>query len=395
MSDNSFGATSQSPLFISSDQFSLYIHVPFCAQKCGYCDFYSKSTRAGTDQFLDAIEQEIDLYRNFHPELSSKTITTIFVGGGTPSILTSSEWKRLASKVTSTFQLAQNCEWTIEVNPESFSDAKAQAWLDSGVNRLSFGVQSLDDSILKKAGRIHSAKRVIDVLSNPVLTRFNRISCDTIYGLPGQKVADVVATLKLLLTFPIVTHISAYELTIAEDTPFADLPPVLFPDDEILADYEEAVLSLLTESGFTRYEVSNYAKPGHECLHNQIYWQMKPYLGIGPSAHSFDGSRRFGDVDSLETYCSTVENGALPWGFEEEISPEMYRNEYLFLALRTADGVSIDRYEQLFGESIFAGERSRTIAELQNQNIVIVEQGRLALTPTGLNLADGVALKLS
>ncbi len=395
MSNNFLEATNLSPLFFSHTSFSLYIHVPFCAHKCGYCDFYSKATRSGTERFLDAIELEIDLYLKNVPELATKTIKSIFVGGGTPSILTESEWSRLASKVTNSFTLESNCEWTIEVNPESFSESKARAWLSSGVNRLSFGVQSLNDEILKKAGRIHSAKRVIDVLSNPILEQFSRISCDTIYGLPGQKLEDVRETLKTLLTFPQVTHISAYELTIAEDTPFAQIPTEMFPDDEILADYEEVVLETLSEAGFIRYEVSNYARLGHECVHNQIYWNMSPYLGIGPSAHSFDGLQRFGDVDSLEIYCDKISTGNLPWGFTESLSAEMYRSEFLFLALRTSNGIAISDYERLFGESIYSGIKKGIIEELQIQNCAQIENGRFFLTQKGLNLADGVALKLS
>jgi len=380
-------------LFSGDEPLSLYIHVPFCAHKCGYCDFYSKSSVAGVESYISAFEKEISLYQSIYPHLINRKVNTIFVGGGTPSILSVSQWKRVTDLIHTSFDLSDCFEWTIEVNPESFTTKKAEAWLESGVNRISMGVQSLDPVVLKEAERIHTSETVRTVLSNPILEKFKNISCDCIYGLPSQTVESLKATLDELLSFPNITHISAYELTIAEATPFALLPSNSFPEDELLADYEEVVLERLTGAGFKRYEVSNYAK-GSMCEHNNAYWKMRPYLGLGPSAHSFDGSHRFSNVASLTAYSDSLDTGKLPFDSFEELSLEMIQKEYLFLGLRTSAGISFDQFEELFEEPLERGWRGEQIKILIDNGILQKEKGHVFLTASGLNIADGVALKL-
>ncbi len=382
------------PLFHESREFSLYIHVPFCAQKCGYCDFYSRASLSGVDDFINALRAEVALYIHHYPDLPDHLLSSIFIGGGTPSILSEKQWSALAEIITDNFILSDDYEWTIECNPESFTSAKARLWLDSGVNRLSMGVQSLDPDILKLAGRIHSAETVENVLQSEIVQHFNSVSCDVIYGLPGQSVEDVETTLHHLLSYPVISHISAYELTIAAGTAFASLPENSFPDDDRLADYEETVLKILSKAGFSRYEVSNYARVGAECRHNLAYWHMKPYLGLGPSAHSFDGSYRFSVTGSLQEYLEKTAGGELPWDSCEKITREMYRDEYLFLAFRTAEGISIKRYESLYGEPLYQGERRAVLLDLEKRGTLIRDDDRLYLSSEGLNLADGVALQL-
>lgn len=382
-------------LFDTGETLSLYIHVPFCAQKCGYCDFYSKSSGAQIGEFLESLALEFSLYIQNYPHLSQKTVSTIFVGGGTPSILTPLQWRVLAQLIHDNFTLAPDYEWTIECNPESFSTIKADTWIATGVNRLSMGVQSLDNSVLKRAGRIHSAETVLELLKSSDLQRFKSVNCDIIYGLPGQSLKDVEETLKSLLSFPVLKHISAYELTIAENTPFAAFDSESFPDDESLADYEELVLSLLSGAGFERYEVSNYAKPGFECRHNGNYWSMRPYLGFGPSAHSYDGQYRFANIGSLTEYSALLKSGRLPLTGCEELSLEMERDEYLFLGLRTAEGISVKRYEELYEEPLYAGHRGAVLQKMEQEGKIVRDGDQLHLSPEGLNLADGVALQLS
>lgn len=382
-------------LFNEGDSLSLYIHVPFCAQKCGYCDFYSKASGLRVKEFLESLEREFSLYRKNYPHLSKKRVTTIFVGGGTPSILTPVQWSFLAQLIHDNFTLAPQYEWTVECNPESFNKSRVDAWISSGVNRLSMGVQSLDNEVLKRADRIHTAETVLEILESPELEKFESVNCDVIYGLPGQTLQDVENTLTTLLSFPILKHISAYELTIADNTPFAELESDSFPDDDFLADYEELVLSILTRSGFNRYEVSNYAKPGHECRHNLNYWKMNPYLGFGPSAHSFDGEYRFSDVGSLSEYTRRLKDNELPFSSCEEISPEMFRDEYLFLGLRTAEGISITRYEELYKKPLYSEKRLQILRKMEQQGTVIRNGDQLHLSAKGLNLADGVALQLT
>lgn len=382
-------------LFDEGEFISLYLHVPFCAQKCGYCDFYSRSSGTLISEFLEALALEFTLYREKYPHLSQKKVSTIFVGGGTPSILTPLQWRVLAQLIHDNFTLASDYEWTIECNPESFSTMKVDTWIDTGVNRLSMGVQSLDNSVLKRADRIHTAETVLNVLKSKELERFDSVNCDIIYGLPGQTLTDVEQTLKTLLSFPVLKHISAYELTVAENTPFAALDISSFPDDELLADYEESVLAILSRAGFSRYEVSNYAKPGFECRHNLNYWQMNPYLGFGPSAHSYDGKYRFANIGSLTEYAELTKNGEFPLSSFEELSPEMERDEYLFLGLRTAEGISVKQYEKLYEERLYSGNRLAILEKMEQEGRVIRDGDQLRLSPEGLNLADGVALQLT
>lgn len=382
-------------LFENQDTLSLYVHVPFCAQKCGYCDFYSKATVNGVADFISAFKREIELHVVRNPLLPSKQLSTIFFGGGTPSILTANQWMEVASAITDTFTLTDDCEWTIECNPESFSESKAGGWLNTGVNRLSMGVQSLDPGVLQQADRIHSAETVLKVLQSDILNQFKSVSCDLIYGLPGQSVEHVLSAIRQISSFDVVKHLSCYELTIAQGTPFASLDSTSFPDDERLADYEYAVLQEMELRGFQRYEVSNYAKPGFECRHNISYWEMKPYLGLGPSAHSFDGTYRFANSSSLSHYVNSIVDDRLPITTLDPIGEEMYRDEYLFLSLRMAKGISEKIYKELFGYDLYEGARKEVIDQLINRGDMKRENGQVFLTGVGLNLADGVALKLS
>ncbi len=381
-------------LFSSDEPLSLYLHIPFCARKCGYCDFYSKSSTSDVELFINGLEKEIELYQSRYPNLKSRPINTIFIGGGTPSILSVSQWKKVADLIHNGFDLTDCFEWTIEVNPESFTTEKAEAWLQSGVTRLSMGVQSLDPIVLKEAERIHTAETVRSVLSNPILEKFDSISCDCIYGLPSQTLESLESTLDELLSFPILQHISAYELTIAESTPFAFLPDDSFPDDEFLADYEDIVLEKLESAGFERYEVSNYAKNGKVCSHNNAYWSMKPYFGLGPSAHSFDGVHRFSNVASLNEYINLLGKETLPLDNCEALSTEMITEEYLFLALRTSNGISISDFEMKFGISLLSGSIGEKVESLVESGVLLRDETRIYLSTRGLNIADGVALKL-
>lgn len=382
-------------LFENHDFLSLYVHVPFCAQKCGYCDFYSKATVNGVADFISAFKQEINFHVANNPQLVSKKVSTIFFGGGTPSILTPDQWVEVATAITNSFSLADDCEWTIECNPESFTEKKAQMWLKTGVNRLSMGVQSLDPGVLRQADRIHSPETVLSVLQSEILHEFKSVSCDLIYGLPGQSVEHVLSAIREIASFDVVKHLSCYELTIAEGTPFATLASSSFPDDERLADYEYAVLREMEHRGFRRYEVSNYAKRGYECRHNITYWEMKPYLGLGPSAHSFDGVYRFANSSSLTQYVKSIGERTLPISTLDKIDTEMFRDEYLFLSLRMATGVSETKYRELFGCELYEGTRKEVIDQLVERGDMKRENGRVFLTGIGLNLADGVALKLA
>jgi oxygen-independent coproporphyrinogen-3 oxidase len=327
---------------------SLYIHLPFCAKKCRYCDFYStKADDRLIERYCAALPREIDLYCD-HPAVAGAQVQTVFFGGGTPSVLPAEDLAALCCLVRFRFSLAPDAEWTVECNPESFTREKAAVLLEHGVTRLTFGIQSLDDQELSLLGRMHSAERCVDVLGDTALSRFSSIGADIIYGLPGQTIETLDCTIGRLLEFPVISHISAYELTIAEGTPFGRHRSLLpMPGDETMAEMTQHLWSLLTDVGFEQYEVSNFAKQGHRCRHNNVYWDHKPYLGLGCAAHSYLHPKRWGNVRDVERYCSMVEDGIFPREFAETLDSHKLATEMVFLGLRRVDGLNEERFKIL------------------------------------------------
>ncbi len=379
----------------SLDKLSLYIHIPFCKSKCGYCDFYSKAKTEQIDLFLQALEIEIELHLLQSPQLADTRLETIFFGGGTPSVLSVEAWQKIALMLHQRFNFSQLKEFSIECNPESFTTQKAEAWLKSGVTRVSFGVQSLNPKELKASNRLHSRELVLELLNNPQLKDFQSISVDVIYGLPEQTEESLTETINRLLEFSIIKHISAYELTIAEGTPFEKREKELhLPSEEKIETLAEITFQLLKEHGFTRYEVSNYAQKGHESQHNKNYWNLTPYLSLGPSAHSFDGVYRFAKNSSLTQYCNILQKKELPISFSEKITKEMLLSEYLFLSLRTAQGVDLKKIKNIFHQPFLNKKRKKLIEQLQKRDILTHQNGSYHLTEKGLDFADGVATKL-
>lgn len=381
-------------LFEGQDSFSLYLHVPFCKVKCTYCDFYSKKSTKDTAVYLDALEHEVNLLLAMHPHLESLPVETIFIGGGTPSVLTIEEWHRVAALIH-TFNLKVLQEWTIECNPESFTVEKAKAYLDAGVNRLSFGIQSLDDAELRLIGRAHNAARVHEVLSLDILDEFDAVSGDLIYGLPSQTLETLEANVRGLTAFSRLKHISAYELTIAEGTPLAkNLDNYTLPSDDELVQIHRRVKDLLQETGFAQYEVSNYALPGYESKHNSAYWLRKPYLGLGPAAHSFDGLYRFANAPSLQEYRDRATKNRLPHGEYAQVSQAEALEEFLFLRLRMNRGFTDREFQQACNERFVNDKRKRVIDELLEEEMLANQNDFWFCTDKGLDMVDAIALRL-
>ncbi len=378
-------------LFANSTAFSLYIHVPFCEVKCNYCDFYSVKQQSAVDSYLRALDSEVKRQLRASPHLKDLPVRTIFVGGGTPSILSVTEWQRLAA-IIGQFTLDAVEEWSVECNPESFSVEKAEAYLTSGVNRLSFGVQSLNEEELRQIGRIHRSDRVREVLAMPILEQFDAISADLIYGLPSQTAASFKETLDELSSMPILKHISAYELTLAEGTPFyKERDSLAFPDEDVLLEIIAYCRERLSAKGFDRYEISNYAQKGFESLHNCAYWKREPYLGLGPSAHSFDGAYRFANPASLAQW-KTVQEQSEHIEYDA-ISEEGHIEEFLFLMLRMVDGFSDRQFVEMFGLPFEQG-RAKATARFIDEGILVHEAGRWFLSERGLDLVDAVVVDL-
>jgi oxygen-independent coproporphyrinogen-3 oxidase len=369
--------------------FSLYFHIPFCKKKCGYCDFYSITNENLTNKFIDALKKEILLRK------SDAQVGTIFFGGGTPSILTPNQLSEIADFIRQNFNLSPDCEWTMEVNPESFTDKKAEVYLKNGINRLSIGIQSLNDGELKICGRIHDGKRATQVLRSAILQEFNSVNVDLIYGLPQQDEKSFLQTLETILKIRAVKHVSLYELTINKSAAFGkNYGDYDFPSAEIVEKTVKSSRDYLKENGFERYEVSNFAKEGHRCRHNENYWNCGKYLGFGPSAHSFDGENKRGaNIADVEKYCEKLNKNELASDFSETLSLEQKKTEFLMLRLRTSGGFALSEFSAKFGCD-FLSENKKYVDNLIENAYMFIENGFCKLTDKGLDIADGIAVRL-
>ena len=327
----------------------LYIHIPFCARKCNYCDFYSLAC-AKKDNLSDyvsiicsQIEKEAHLYRDC-------IFDTIFLGGGTPSLLSGEDIIRLFDAIRANLAVSDDAEISIEANPGTIDEAKLNAYRVCGINRISIGLQSSHDSDLCTLGRIHTLGEFEKSYALVKGAGFENINIDIMYALPSQSIEALVQTVDYVAHLN-PTHISAYCLKIEDGTPFSKMKLDL-PSEDAQFDMYMALCKRLSALGYEQYEISNFAKNGARCVHNLKYWLSKEYVGFGPSAHSFfDGVRYFYD-DSLDSYMSAIKDGGLPEKLIEEmpaLSDEEKMDEYVMLALRLCDGISKKDFKAHFG----------------------------------------------
>ncbi len=377
-----------------NDPIALYIHVPFCVKKCRYCDFYSTTGRTALiDRFIKACAIELSLRQDCFRD---KVLTSIFIGGGTPSILSPMQWNALSSAVHSSLHIDESVEWTIECNPDSYSPEKARVWLAAGINRLSLGVQSLQHRLLSILGRPHTPDQALEVLQSKEAAEFRSCNVDVMYGLPGQKLEDLSSTLTSLLCFGHVKHLSAYELTVAENTRFGKHRQMLpLPSDDCVDESANLVIERTKAVGMRQYEISNFALPGYESVHNRMYWEYYPYIGIGPGAHSFFNGSRWANFDDLQRYCDLLKSNSLPTLFREQLSNEDKINELLFLGLRTKKGIDDRRFEEISGEPFYHDKRKPVIDRLVAQKMLIRTDAYWRLSQEAFLKADGIARMLA
>ncbi|MBF0345877.1 MAG: radical SAM family heme chaperone HemW [Nitrospirae bacterium] len=347
----------------------LYIHIPFCLKKCGYCDFYSiVLDDSTTAPYLDALKGELLLRRR---ELG--LIRTIFIGGGTPALLEASALAALMAFIQRNFKLAPDVEVTIEANPLTIDSPKLDILRSSGINRLSLGVQSLDDGVLRTLGRLHDARQAHKAIE-AVVRSFDNFSIDLIYAVPGQSLDSWRTTLLEVLSYT-PAHVSAYELSIEPSVPLARAGLVL-PSEDVAIGMFELVADCLTQSGYLHYEISNYARPYFQCFHNLNYWRSGQYVGIGAGAHSYVDGRRFSNVADVKTYIAAISASKLAIEGIEEVTPQLAFEESIFLGLRTTEGVKV--------------AKSRIVSELETEGLVLYENGALRLTRKGMLLSNRV-----
>jgi len=318
----------------------LYLHVPFCVRKCAYCDFYSVADRQDLiDPYIDAVLIEARAYAGL-------SFDTLYLGGGTPSLLGAGCLKRLLDGLRGAFDLSRLIEATIEVNPESATTELLQAALGAGLNRVSVGVQALSDDELQRVGRIHSAAQAVEAIAQANKVGFANVSADVIVGLPGQRWETLRATLGKLVELG-VNHLSVYCLSLEHDAPLAMNPPDDLPSDDEQAELFEQACSFLQDKGFTHYEISNLALGGFECLHNLNYWRGGEYLGLGPAAASHLNRRRFKNRGDLEAY---LRHSTRVVEEVEQLNAKGKVAEEAMLRLRLlSEGLSADDFVERFG----------------------------------------------
>jgi len=368
-------------------ELSIYIHVPFCRHRCAYCSFISYAGReADIPAYAHALAQELRLR-----PVENAEIKTIYFGGGTPSLLPVDALSQIFKAIKEHHKIADKAEITLEANPGTLSREYLKTIRSLGVNRLSLGVQSLDDAELQLLGRIHSSTQARESIRQAKEDGFTNLSLDFIYGIPERSLETWRKMLGEIVTLG-AQHLSLYGLTLEEGTPMhervkkGEIPS---PDPDAAACEYEMAEQTLEAAGYKQYEISNWAKPGFESRHNLAYWKRTPYLGLGVAAHSFINSERTANTSDLDAYLSCLSEGRLPIQTTETISAIAALSEAIILGLRLNDGVSVDDIEAHFGidlHSRFAAE----IAECSSLGLLDEQDDRLRLTPRGRLLGNEV-----
>jgi oxygen-independent coproporphyrinogen-3 oxidase len=372
----------------------LYLHIPFCKQACHYCDFHFSTSLGLKGQFVDALVKEMALRKNYLLD-SGAPLETIYFGGGTPSLLTGDELARIFEAIHGHFQLSPHAEITLEANPDDLSPAKLAELAASPINRLSIGLQSFHEPHLRLMNRAHSAHESWQAVRAAQAAGFENISVDLIYGVPAPSHAIWQEDLAQLFELN-VPHVSAYALTIEPDTAFGrrlQKGTFVAPPDEFVATQFEMLLGQLRAHGYEQYEISNFCQPGRESQHNSNYWRGVPYLGLGPSAHSFDGrSRQYAVANNPQYVAAVLERDEVP-ATMEQLSPLDQANEYLLTTLRTSRGCDLAHLRDTLGLNLLA-ERADYLASLAAQGMATLSGDVLRLTDAGKLLADHITLEL-
>ena len=376
---------------------SLYVHIPFCAVKCKYCDFLSFDGESyGTMlRYVDSLCQEIKLYA---PLAGDYIVRSVFIGGGTPSLLDESLITNIMAFIRRTFTLEKDAEVTIEANPGTLRHQKLNGYKSAGINRISIGLQSADDDMLKKLGRLHNYDQFVASFKAARRAGFNNINIDIMSGLPGQTIHSYVDTLSRVIEYQ-PEHISAYSLSIEAGTPFANDPEILesLPTEMIDRKMYDITKKLLAAHGYDRYEFSNYAKPGYECKHNMVYWTGGEYIGFGIGASSYFQGKRFSNMRNIFEYIELMESDNMEILYNEtarklrESVTPMYidsrMEEFMFLGLRMTCGISRTDFEDRFKKDIYE-VYGPVLNKYIDQGYMATYEDRIYLTDMGIDVSN-------
>jgi oxygen-independent coproporphyrinogen-3 oxidase len=369
----------------------LYLHIPFCKQACYYCDFHFSTNQSQKAELVNQVAHELYLQRGY---LQGESLETIYFGGGTPSLLTAKELEIIFSAIYKYYAVSGTPEITLEANPDDLTSTKLDELRLAGINRLSIGIQTFDDNVLRFLNRAHTAREGLSCLELAQAAGITNISIDLIYSIPGQDDGLLKKNLATAINLN-PTHISAYSLTLEEKTVFgrwASHGKLLAMEETTSALQFEMVMDTLNQHGYRHYEISNYCLPGYESKHNTSYWQQKKYLGVGPSAHSFDGDTRQFNISNNPLYIKALREDRIP--FEREIlTVENKINEYLFTSLRTDGGCSLSYLSSQY-EYDLKKKNESYIDQLVKETMIEIVEDRLILTRAGKLVADRIASDL-
>ncbi|MDI9366351.1 MAG: radical SAM family heme chaperone HemW [Flavobacterium sp.] len=368
----------------------IYIHIPFCRKACHYCNFHFSTTHSLLPQMIDAIVTEVALQKKYLQE----NIDTIYFGGGTPSLCTAAQIDCILQAIKASFLVNNDAEITLESNPDDITEERLLAWRQMGINRLSIGVQSFVEDDLRWMNRAHSATQATNCIKLAQQYGFNNVTIDLIYGTPTLTDAQWQQNVQTAINLG-VTHLSCYALTVEPKTALDKmirLEKIGSVDADKQARHFELLMQWLQTEGFEHYEISNFAKPGHRSRHNSSYWQGKTYLGLGPSAHSFNGNSRQWNIANNALYMASIAQQIVPFEIEQ-LTPTQQLNEYIMTSLRTIEGLSIQKVQQFWGDKAVAAIMQEAQLHLHDNHMVYCNQ-YLRLTNIGKLLADGIAADL-
>lgn len=373
---------------------SLYIHIPFCVRKCHHCGFYSTAYSPGkADEFIFGLKHEAARYKN---EFSNSSFNSIYLGGGTPTVLSPGQIMLLVRIIREHFPIDESVEFTVEANPNTVTGDKLSLLLEQGVNRLSLGVQSFSDEILQTLGRLHTGEQAADAFRLARSIGFGNISVDLIFGIPGQTAVEWEETLEATLALK-PEHVSAYSLSLDHGSQFmreSEAGRFTMPDDEVIAAMYERAVQTLNNAGYGHYEISNFSMPGYECRHNLNYWDRGEYLGLGPGAWSFISGRRYSNIADTTEYSQRLSSGRSTIDTQETIGPEPSAMETVLLELRTMKGLDLLRFEREYGTDVLRRLENNAVP-LRDAGLLCVTDGLLRLTERGILLADEALARLS
>ena len=370
---------------------SIYIHIPYCKQQCTYCNFHFRIAQNDKEEMLKSIKKEITIRKAY---LNDAKINSIYFGGGTPSILNKEEIRSLINTLYNNFKIDNAAEITLECNPDDLNKKKLLELKEIGVNRLSIGIQSFNDSDLKFMNRSHNSREALNCIKIAKEVGFENITIDLIYGLPGQSNKNWSDNLAKMLSLDI-QHFSAYSLTVEPKTKLKHLidKKLVTPlNDKITVEHFNTLLEVASENNFVHYEISNFGKEGFFSEHNTAYWENKHYLGVGPSAHSFNGNSRQWNVSSNKQYIDKLKEDVSYFELEQLSNNQQY-NEYIFISLRTIWGVNLDYVNNQFGKEALENFKKQVI-KWENKGKIKQYEGTYILTKNGKLFADAIASDL-